>query len=105
MLPDKREMLKAAGSPQILKGIVGQCAFQLLVMYALVFHMDVVFQVPATDTSNLHSSIIFNTFVLMQLVNQVGPTRREWNGDKVRFCQTAQTLPAPGLSATVDPRT
>ena len=53
---------------QVLKGIVGQCLFQLSVMYALVFHVDAVFHIPA-DSSE-HRTIIFNTFVLMQLFNQ-----------------------------------
>lgn len=61
-------------SLQILKGIIGQCVFQLSVMYALVFHIDAVFQIPK-DATVLHGTIIFNTFVLMQLVNQVRPMR------------------------------
>ena len=37
-------------------------------MYALVFHVDAVFHIP--DGSSQHRTIIFNTFVLMQLFNQ-----------------------------------
>ena len=55
---------------QILKGILGQCVFQLGVMYALVFHSDYFFHVSLDDPA-LHGTIVFNTFVLMQLVNQV----------------------------------
>ena len=47
---------------------MGQCLFQLSVMYALVFHVDAVFHIP--DGSSQHRTIIFNTFVLMQLFNQ-----------------------------------
>ena len=54
----------------MLKGIVGQCVFQLGVMYALVFHSDIFFHIDMENT-DLHGTIVFNTFVLMQLVNQV----------------------------------
>jgi len=39
-------------------------------MYALVFHMPQVFGIPADQTA-LSGTVVFNTFVLMQLVNQV----------------------------------
>ena len=55
---------------QILKGILGQCVFQLGVMYALVFHSDYFLHVSLDDPA-LHGTVVFNTFVLMQLVNQV----------------------------------
>ena len=55
---------------QVLKSIVGQCVFQLGVMWALVFHMPQVFQIPS-DQTTLSGTVVFNTFVLMQLVNQV----------------------------------
>jgi Ca2+ transporting ATPase len=59
---------------QVLKNIAGQSFFQLLVMYALVFHGDSIFSIPsavATEGPSIHYTLVFNTFVLMQLFNQV----------------------------------
>ena len=39
-------------------------------MYGLVFHSDIILNIP-NEPSVLHGTMIFNTFVLMQLVNQV----------------------------------
>jgi hypothetical protein len=41
-----------------------------MVMYGLVFHMPEIFHIPADQTA-LSGTVVFNTFVLMQLVNQV----------------------------------
>ena len=63
---------------QIVKSIVGQSLFQLGVMYALVYHSDAIFAIPhgvAMDGASVHRTIVFNTFVLMQLFNQVDPCR------------------------------
>ena len=61
---------------QVLKGIIGQGVFQLAVMYALVFHGNSIFQVPGAmehpGQPSVHYTIVFNTFVWMQLFNQVG---------------------------------
>lgn len=59
---------------QIVKSIVGQSVFQLGVMYALVYHADAIFGVPKAglmDGPSVHYTLVFNTFVLMQLFNQV----------------------------------
>jgi Ca2+ transporting ATPase len=61
-------------SAQILKSIVGQSSFQLVVMYLAVFHSDALFGVPNTglaDGPSLHFTLVFNVFVMMQLFNQV----------------------------------
>ncbi len=61
---------------QILKSIVGQSSFQLVVMYLAVFHADALFGVPNTglaDGPSLHYTLVFNVFVMMQLFNQVSP--------------------------------
>ena len=59
----------------MVKGIVGQGIFQLGVMYALVFHGHTIFGVASgSETSgspSVHYTLVFNTFVLMQLFNQV----------------------------------
>ena len=62
---------------QIVKSIVGQSVFQLGVMYALVVHSDAIFAVPndlVMEGPSVHRTLVFNTFVLMQLFNQVDPT-------------------------------
>ena len=64
---------------QVLKGVVGQCAFQLAVMGAIVFNGDAIFYVPnaaeiGSDASLLHGTLVFNTFVCLQLFNQVNPS-------------------------------
>ena len=61
---------------QIVKSIVGQSMFQLGVMYALVYHADAVFGMPSgsadfMDGPSVHYTLVFNSFVLMQLFNQV----------------------------------
>ncbi|KAK9828539.1 hypothetical protein WJX72_000653 [[Myrmecia] bisecta] len=61
-------------TPTVLKNIVGQSIFQLGVMYALVFHGDAIFGVPSAASvggPSQHYTIVFNTFVLMQLFNQI----------------------------------
>ncbi|KAK9802895.1 hypothetical protein WJX73_002795 [Symbiochloris irregularis] len=62
-------------TPTVLKGVVGQGVFQLGVMYFLVFHGAALFGVApgsaAEGHSNVHYTLCFNAFVLMQLFNQV----------------------------------
>ena len=61
----------------MLKNIVGQAGYQLVVMAALVFYGDAIFGIPAaaSDPSGIANSLqytlVFNTFVLMQLCNQI----------------------------------
>lgn len=58
---------------QVLKSVAGQSAFQLAVMYALVFHGDALFGVPAATSvqgASVHYTLVFNAFVMMQLFNQ-----------------------------------
>ena len=55
---------------------MGQSVFQLGVMYALVCHGDAIFGVPSgsadlMDGPSVHYTLVFNSFVLMQLFNQV----------------------------------
>ena len=55
--------------------MAGQSAFQLAVMYALVFHGDALFGVPAATSvqgASVHYTLVFNAFVMMQLFNQAG---------------------------------
>ncbi len=87
---------------QILKSIAGQSLFQLVVMYAAVFHADALFGVPnagLADGPSLHYTLVFNVFVMMQLFNQVSHSIVSW------LClSSAQVVPFPslleGLSAT-----
>ena len=63
-----------SGVMQVLKSIAGQSAFQLLVMYALVFHGPAIFGVASAsmvDGPSEAHTLVFNAFVLMQLFNQV----------------------------------
>ena len=59
---------------QVLKSVVGQSAFQLAVMYALVCHGPAIFGVGsaalAGGAPSEHYTLVFNAFVLMQLFNQ-----------------------------------
>jgi hypothetical protein len=58
---------------QVLKSVVGQSAFQLAVMWALVFSGPGIFGVPAAslaDGPSEHYTLVFNAFVCMQLFNQ-----------------------------------
>ena len=59
---------------QVTKHILGQSAFQLGVMYILVFFGDQLFGVPSASSvhgASQHYTLVFNAFVLMQLFNQV----------------------------------
>ncbi len=62
-------------TPALLRNIVGQAVFQLGVMYTLVSRGDAIFGVPAHSAlggaPSEHYTIVFNTFVLLQLFNQV----------------------------------
>ena len=62
---------------QVLKGIVGQAAFQLAVMYVLVFQGAPLFHIPPASEQmglpSVQNTIVFNAFVWMQLFNQVAP--------------------------------
>jgi len=59
-------------TPEIAKSILGQAAYQLAVMYALVFHAPAVLGVaPDAVGSAGHWTVVFNAFVLMQLGNQL----------------------------------
>ena len=62
-------------TPALLRNIVGQAAFQLGVMWVLVTRGDAVFGVPSHfslgGAPSEHYTIVFNTFVLLQLFNQV----------------------------------
>ncbi len=61
-------------TPALLRNIVGQAVFQLGVMYTLVSRGDAIFGVPAHSSlggaPSEHYTIVFNTFVLLQLFNQ-----------------------------------
>ena len=62
-------------TPALLRNIVGQAVFQLGVMWVLVSRGDAIFGVPSHFTlggaPSEHYTIVFNTFVLLQLFNQV----------------------------------
>lgn len=62
-------------TPTLWRNIVGQSLFQLGLMYALVVHGNTIFDVPShldlAGAPSEHYTIVFNTFVLMQLFNQV----------------------------------
>ena len=61
----------------MLKGIIGQAAFQLAVMYVLVFQGSHLFHLPPASNQmgqpSMQNTIVFNAFVWMQLFNQVPP--------------------------------
>ena len=61
-------------TPALLRNIVGQAVFQLGVMWTLVSRGDVIFGVPAHSSlggaPSEQYTIVFNTFVLLQLFNQ-----------------------------------
>ncbi len=61
-------------TPALLRNIVGQAVFQLGVMWTLVSRGDAIFGVPSHltlgGTPSEHYTIVFNTFVLLQLFNQ-----------------------------------
>lgn len=68
-------------TPTVTKHIVGQSLFQLGVMYGLVVYGDQLFGIANGHTvqgPSQHYTIVFNTFVLMQLFNQVN-SRKVWD--------------------------
>ena len=78
---------------QVLKGIIGQAAFQLAVMYVLVFQGSHLFHVPPASGQmgqpSVQNTIVFNAFVWMQLFNQVPPSFRA-EGDTGGVVRNAQ---------------
>ena len=61
-------------TPALLRNIAGQALFQLVVMWSLVSRGDAIFGVPSHfalgGAPSEHYTIVFNTFVLLQLFNQ-----------------------------------
>lgn len=61
-------------TPTVLKNIIGQTLFQLGVMYWMVVYSPAVLGYPDGGTlpgATVHYTMVFNTFVMMQLFNQV----------------------------------
>jgi magnesium-transporting ATPase (P-type) len=73
-LPGRLVLRREWPDEQVLKDIVGQSLFQLAVMYLLVFHGDAIFHVEpgyAVQGASQHYTIVFNSFVMLQLFNQI----------------------------------
>lgn len=68
---------KALVSRRMALNIIGQTVYQLAMLFLLVFYGDVMFQVPSgrgqplNSPPSVHYTLVFNTFVFMQLFNQV----------------------------------
>jgi P-type Ca2+ transporter type 2B len=61
----------------MLRNIVGQALYQLIVMMVLVFQGDTIFNIPSgrglskSDAPTEHYTLVFTTFVMMQIFNQI----------------------------------
>jgi len=69
--------------------IVIQCCYQLICMFVVLFEGDNIFGVQ--QGSMLHNTIVFNTFVLMQVVNELN-CRQVYTG-KIKNMQMLYNKP------------
>ncbi|XP_038204603.1 plasma membrane calcium-transporting ATPase 4 isoform X2 [Arvicola amphibius] len=76
-------------SRTMMKNILGHAVYQLTVVFVLVFAGDTLFDIDSGRKAPLHSppsqhyTIVFNTFVLMQLFNEINS--RKIHGEKNVF--------------------
>ncbi|KAM4880038.1 plasma membrane calcium-transporting ATPase 2-like [Sylvia borin] len=76
-------------SGTMLRNILGHAAYQLLVIFTLLFAGEVLFDIDSGRSAPLHAppsehfTIIFNTFVLMQLFNELNA--RKLHGERNVF--------------------
>uniref|UniRef100_A0A674GPC1 Calcium-transporting ATPase n=1 Tax=Taeniopygia guttata TaxID=59729 RepID=A0A674GPC1_TAEGU len=76
-------------SGTMLRNILGHAAYQLLVIFTLLFAGEVLFDIDSGRAAPLHAppsehfTIIFNTFVLMQLFNELNA--RKLHGERNVF--------------------
>ena len=90
---------------QVTKHIVGQSLFQLGVMYGLVVYGDQLFGIANGHTvqgPSQHYTIVFNTFVLMQLFNQVDADLNSLVFNAFDSMQLLNQMSADLLSACCD---
>ncbi|XP_078488037.1 plasma membrane calcium-transporting ATPase 2 isoform X2 [Ciona intestinalis] len=72
---------KALISRTMMKNILGHAFYQLVVIFTLIFAGDVIFDIDSGRGLSLHSAptqhftIVFNTFVLMQIFNEINARR------------------------------
>ncbi|KDO33671.1 calcium-translocating P-type ATPase [Saprolegnia parasitica CBS 223.65] len=64
-------------SKKMTKHIVGQSVFQLVVLLTMTFYGDVLLDVPSGHKTgpSIHYTMVFNTFVFLQLFNEVNARR------------------------------
>ena len=66
---------KSLISRSMLRFILGHGFYQLVVMLVLIFHGPILFDIPNGFISNhdpsQHLTILFNTFVMMQIFNEI----------------------------------
>nr|CAB3224470.1 plasma membrane calcium-transporting ATPase 3 [Phallusia mammillata] len=80
---------KALISRTMTKNILGHAVYQLIVIFVLLFAGDVLFDIDSGRVQGLHSAptqhftIIFNTFVLMQIFNEINA--RKIHGERDVF--------------------
>ncbi|CAI4224436.1 unnamed protein product [Auanema sp. JU1783] len=76
-------------SRTMMKNILGHALYQLLVLFILIFSGDRIFNIPSGRGADLHSppsvhfTIVFNTFVLMTLFNEINA--RKIHGERNVF--------------------
>ena len=76
-------------SRTMMKNILGHAVYQLLIVFLLVFAGDTLFDIdsgrkaPLNSPPSQHYTIVFNTFVLMQLFNEINA--RKIHGEKNVF--------------------
>lgn len=76
-------------SRTMMKNILGHAAYQLVIVFLLVFAGDKLFDIdsgrkaPLNSPPSQHYTIVFNTFVLMQLFNEINS--RKIHGEKNVF--------------------
>merc|ERR1712083_204392 len=68
---------KALISRTMAKNILGQAVYQLFITFGMMFYGNIIFEIddgkhaPITDPPSVHFTMIFNSFVMMTLFNEI----------------------------------
>lgn len=65
-------------SPIMLRNIIGQGLFQCLVLFVVLYAGDIIWDVPigkGVHGPNVHYTMVFNTFVFLQIFNEINSRR------------------------------
>lgn len=99
-------------SRTMCKNIIGHALYQLVVLFTIVFFGDRIFSVPSGRGAQLHSeptvhfTIVFNTFVMMTLFNEINARKIHGERNIFKVCHLhTHTLSFPSRVSSPTPST